>query len=215
MAVILPKPEGGLREQAHGDDVGIGQHSGGGLLDRIGAGSGGGEECSARRIEMAFSQGHDVQRGIDVGEFEHGRVVEEEILRVRGFVAVHPALCWGGVEDLEAQAARAGGGVGLEEDGLVGIAGDDRVCARVGEETLLQVGGQVGGDGQVAFDDGLGFDVGGAETVTMLLLRGRLDCQPKCLLLCSKGHFSRLCRVILIVPGQSCAVASCSSCRRS
>ena len=58
-------------------------------------------------------------------------------------VAIHPGLRCGRVEDLQAHASRSGGGVGLEEDGLVGIAGDERVGARVGEETLLQVVGQV------------------------------------------------------------------------
>ncbi len=56
------------------------------------------------------------------------------------------------VEDLEGQAAGAGFGVRLEEDGLVGVAGGERVGARVGEEALGEVGREVGGDGQGAFD---------------------------------------------------------------
>ena len=142
VAVVVAEAEGGLREHVHGDDVGVGEHGGSGLLEGIGAGGGGGEECRGGGVEVLLSERHDVQGGVDVGQLEHGRVVEEEILRFVA-VAIHPGLRCGRVEDLQTHTSGSGGGVGLEEDGLVGIAGDDRVSARVGEETLLQVWRQV------------------------------------------------------------------------
>ena len=58
----------------------------------------------------------------------------------------------GDVEDLDGQAAGAGFGVRLEEDGLVGVAGGDGVGAGVSEEALGEVGREIRGDGQGAFD---------------------------------------------------------------
>ena len=56
------------------------------------------------------------------------------------------------VEDLHSHAAGAGFGVGLEEDGLVGVAGGDGVGAGVREESLGEVRREAGGDGQGTFD---------------------------------------------------------------
>lgn len=55
------------------------------------------------------------------------------------------------VEDLDGHAARAGFGVWLEEDWLVGVARGDGVGAGVREETLGKVGREAGGNGQGAF----------------------------------------------------------------
>lgn len=56
------------------------------------------------------------------------------------------------VEDFDGYAAGAGFGVGLEEDGLVGVPGGDGVGTRVREEALGEEGREVGWDGQGAFD---------------------------------------------------------------
>lgn len=55
------------------------------------------------------------------------------------------------VEDFDGHAARAGFGVRLEEDWLVGVARCKRVGARVCEKTLGEVGREAGGYGQGAF----------------------------------------------------------------
>lgn len=51
------------------------------------------------------------------------------------------------VEDFDGYAARAGFGIRLEEDWFVGVARCNRVGARVGEETLGEMGREAGGYG--------------------------------------------------------------------
>nr|POE62801.1 bleomycin hydrolase [Quercus suber] len=128
-------------------------------------------------VEVALAQREDLQRRVEVAQLEDRRVVEGEVLRVRGFADRIEEGPWAvDVEDFHAAAARAGVAVVLPEDGLVGVADDDGVLfACVGEDALRKLGGQVGGDGQGALDDGLGLDVRGAEAMFVVVEIALLD----------------------------------------
>ena len=57
----------------------------------------------------------------------------------------------------------------MEEEGLIGVAGGDRVGARVRGKALREMGREAGRNGKGAFYEALGFDVGCAKGVTVLV----------------------------------------------
>ena len=168
VAVVVAEAEGRLRVHGVADHVRVGQHPRRVLLDGVAAqlqrrGQ------SGRAVEVFLPQLHDFEAGVHVRQLDHGRVVEEEVLRREGPVAGRVEPFAAHVEDLEGEAAGPGLRVRLQEHGLVGVAGGDGVGARVREEALGEVRGQGGGDGQGAFDYALGFHVGCAEGVAVLV----------------------------------------------
>ena len=90
----------------------------------------------SRAVEMFFPQLHDFETGVYIRQFDHGGIVEEEVLGREILVAGGFQSFSANVEDLDGHAAGAGFGVWLEEDGLVCVAGGDGIGGWVCEEAL-------------------------------------------------------------------------------
>ena len=167
MAVVISEAERRLRVHGVADHIRVRQHARRVLLEGVRAELQG--QCQRiRAVEVLLPQLHDFETGVYVGQFNHGGVVKEEVLGREILVAGAFEPFSLDVEDFDAHAAGAGFGVWLDEDGLIGVACGDGVGARVGEEALREVVREAGGDGQGAFHQALGFDVGRAKSVTML-----------------------------------------------
>lgn len=169
MPIKLTEPKRTLRIEAMANYVGIWQLKRRSLLQRVGP------QLRRRtqlqwRIELLLSQLHDLQTSRQVGQLDHGRVVEEEeVLRRSLRVRTGESLAFD-AEDAHPESTWPGLVVCLEEDGLACVARSDVVRLSWGlEEALLEVFWQIGQDGEFALHNALCFDMCGAEAVAVLV----------------------------------------------
>ena len=168
MPIILTEPERTLRIEAMANHVRIRRLKRRSLLQRVGP------QLRRRaqlqwRIEVLLSELHDLQTSGQVSQLDHGRVVEEEVLRRSLRVRTGESLAFD-AEDAHPESPRPRFVVCLEEDGLVCVARCHVVRLSWGlEEALLEVFGQIGQDGEFALHNALRFDMCGAEAVAVLV----------------------------------------------
>ena len=99
----------------------------------------------------------DLQRCINIGEFDDGGVIEEEVLGRRVILGQAGTL---NAEDFESETARRALGVGEDEGGLVRVSRDAGIFrGRSGEEAVLQMWREGRRNLHRTFDKGEGLDL--------------------------------------------------------